>query len=502
MTTNSEQRVLDGRYQLLSKLGQGGMGSVWLAEDQLLERPVALKELVPDSGSLELRESRARAVVEARAMALVKHPAIVRIHDLFFIDGEPWIVMEYVSGRSLADKILDGRLDECAIARIGLPVLQGLRAVHCAGVVHRDVKPANILVADDDSIFLVDFGIAKIAGDRALTGQRRVLGTPEFLAPERIMGRTAGPASDLWSLGVTLFYALEGYSPFLRRGERGQEATTAAILQDNPRPERRGRLADVVVQLLRKEPSRRPDAAEVEQALTSIRAGHVPRPVATATAPMPRTAVSQVAVLPGTALKTQAPPVPPRSARQPVSPGSPNGAALSGRSLANAVEIIGKSGIDSAKEMLLAMPDEQAAQVLARCKHRKAGELIQAIAVTRPRTAGSILQILSVSEAGRAVDYLSPGTAVSILEAISVKESVRILSHSDVRTAAGVLMELPSPISAQLVMAMPDGRASAVLGFVKPTTVAALLRDAPDDLSARLLSQLNEQFRALVRRHL
>ena len=174
-------------------------------------------------------------------MARVRHPAIVPIHDVFFIDDDPWIVMEYINGRSLHDIIKDQALDERSTARIGLQVLRGLMAVHRAGVVHRDVKPTNILVADE-SVFLVDFGIARIAGDASLTGQS-IVGTPDFLAPERFKhGYKVGPPADIWALGVTFYYALEGYSPFWRDSERGWEATMIAIVKESPRtPTRAGR---------------------------------------------------------------------------------------------------------------------------------------------------------------------------------------------------------------------------------------------------------------------
>ena len=219
------------------------MGSVWLAEDRILRRTVALKELVPHVSTLNLAESRERALVEARAMARVNHPAIVGIHDLFFTGADPWIVMEYIRGRSLAAIIRDQSLDERAIAAIGLRILSGLCAVHDAKIVHRDVKPENIVVGADDEIVLVDFGIAKISGDIRLTARSTVLGTTEYMAPERILGDPVGPAADLWSLGVTLFHALEGYSPFLRDGEPGPGPTIAAVLRDDPPRPARPRLA-------------------------------------------------------------------------------------------------------------------------------------------------------------------------------------------------------------------------------------------------------------------
>ena len=190
----SERRILNDRFRLLVTLGGGGMGSVWLAEDLLLERSVALKELVPHNGGDDLDARRERALQEARALARVRHPAIVPIHDAFFTDGDPWIVMEYIEGRSLQSLIESHPLDDATVARIGLHVLRGLVAAHRAGVVHRDVKPDNILVAGDDSIFLVDFGIAKIAGQKSLTRLNNVVGTPEYIAPERLQpGAHVGP---------------------------------------------------------------------------------------------------------------------------------------------------------------------------------------------------------------------------------------------------------------------------------------------------------------------
>ena len=263
--------LLNGRFRLVYKLGAGGMGSVWLAEDQLLERSVALKELIPHAGATDLPERRARALAEARAMARVRHQAIVPIHDVFFIDDDPWIVMEYISGRSLHDIIKQQTLDERSIARIGLQVLRGLVAVHRANVVHRDVKPTNILVADDDSIFLVDFGIARIAGDASLTGQS-IVGTLDFLAPERFRaGYTVGPPADIWALGVTFYYALEGYYPFWRDSERGWEATMMAILNEAPRaPACRGGLADITLRMLQKDPAGRADTEDVLAVLEDI----------------------------------------------------------------------------------------------------------------------------------------------------------------------------------------------------------------------------------------
>ena len=244
------------------------MGSVWLAEDLLLGRDVALKELGYRFADSDSDERWARALVEAKAMARVIHPALVPIHDAFMAEEVAWIVMGYIKGRSLDAIVRVQPLDERAVASIGLPILGALRAAHAAQVLHRDVKPANILVADDDSVFLVDFGIAKIGEEAQLTHTGQVLGTPMFLAPELIQGEPSGPASDLWSLGVTLFCALEGYSPF---GRNGVEATMVAILQDDPPwPTNEGKLAPAITQLLHKDPARRMGAQELADVLQGI----------------------------------------------------------------------------------------------------------------------------------------------------------------------------------------------------------------------------------------
>ena len=230
----SGQQILKDRYQLVKQLGHGGMGSVWLAEDTWLERPVALKELIPPRESEELADRRKRMVQEARALARLRHPAIVPVHDLFFIHEDPWIVMEYVSAPSLDDILKRESLDERRIARIGLRVLRGLDAVHRAGIVHRDVKPSNVLVASDNDAFLIDFGIARITGGPSLTG-KYVIGTPEYMAPEQLkLGAKVGPPADIWGLGVTLFQALEEYSPFGQREPREPCGRSSAKRPNQP----------------------------------------------------------------------------------------------------------------------------------------------------------------------------------------------------------------------------------------------------------------------------
>lgn len=482
-TMTSESRILNNRFHLLSQLGKGGMGSVWLAEDKLLERAVALKELAPDFNTDRLKESRARALVEARALARVKHPAIVRIHDVFFVGDDPWIVMEYINGRGLDVIMSRYNLDDRAVALIALRVIDGLGAVHGVNVVHRDVKPTNILVGgddaiSDDAIFLVDFGIAKIVGDSPLTGQAKVLGTRDYIAPERFLGREVGPAADFWSLGVTMFHALEGYSPFLRKGERGEEATMAAILnEDPPRPTKSGMLADVILRLLDKEPARRPKAPELETILRSV-----------------------LGVQAAPVTKPEQPPL--RKATPSPQPKPAHNHEAPRVHVANASQVVQSAGTDAGAAVLLGLPEDEAARILAGYRPSDVGKLLHAMAAIRPRTVGAIMQMLSLTAAGRALDYMSPGSAAPVLAGLPASEAVSILGRADVRTAAGVIMALASEDAVRLIEVMSLDRAASVLSYVRPATVAAVLHTGSADLNGKVLRQLSPSFRAQVIRHL
>src|SRR5450756_1122270 len=278
MTSPGE--VLNGRYRLEKRLGEGAMGSVWRAYDPVLERLVAVKELITNrSGGepLEIRLERVRR--EALALAKIEHPAVVTIHDLIYVRSaeDPWIVMGYAHGRSL-DKIIvaDGRLGEQQVAAIGLAVFEGLEACHKHRVYHRDVKPANIVVGEDGSARLVDFGIVRMVGKEALTATSNVLGTPEFLAPEMVDKQPkVGPTTDMWALAVTLYCALEGKSPFWAESINAIFAAIAA--KSPPEPRDGGPLAELVVQMLRKQPRDRPDAATVKSVLRDIAGLDSPR---------------------------------------------------------------------------------------------------------------------------------------------------------------------------------------------------------------------------------
>jgi len=219
MPAGEPERLLAGRYRLRTVIGRGGMGVVWRARDELLNRDVAVKEIVwPAQLTADEREvARQRAVREARLAARLRHPNVVGVYDIVEEDDQPSIVMELVPFRSLRDAVLDaGPRSPAEAARIGLSVLAALRAVHDAGVVHRDVKPANILLGPKGRVVLTDFGMAKAADSPTLTTSGVLLGSPSYLAPERARGGPAGAAADLWALGASLYAAVEGHPPFER----------------------------------------------------------------------------------------------------------------------------------------------------------------------------------------------------------------------------------------------------------------------------------------------
>ncbi|WEH20234.1 serine/threonine-protein kinase [Streptomyces sp. VNUA24] len=270
--------LLAGRYRLADTIGSGGMGRVWRAHDEVLHRAVAIKEL---TAALYVSESEQgillqRTRAEARAAARINHSAVVTVHDVLEHDGRPWIVMELVEGVSLADAVKErGRVEAREAARIGMWVLRALGAAHRAGVLHRDVKPGNVLLAEDGRVLLTDFGIAQVEGDTTITRTGEIVGSVDYIAPERVRGHDPGPASDLWSLGATLYTAVEGKSPF----RRTTPLTTmqAVVGEEAAEPAQAGPLGPVITALLCKDPAVRPAAAEVEQMLAEAAEGRRPR---------------------------------------------------------------------------------------------------------------------------------------------------------------------------------------------------------------------------------
>ncbi|MHA6758653.1 serine/threonine-protein kinase [Streptacidiphilus sp. PAMC 29251] len=280
-TGGPNTRLIDGRFELLQPLGGGGMGLVWRARDNALHREVALKEVRPPDPAMAAadpagtRELRERVLREARSLARLQHPNVVIIHHI--VDSpehpHPWLVMELVSGGSLADRLDRGPLSVPEAARIGRGVLAALNAAHRAGIQHRDVKPGNVLLRPDGTPVLTDFGIAAMSGSTALTSAGSLIGSPEYIAPERIRGVEGDPSSDLWSLGMMLYVAVEGHHPLRRASTL---ATLAAVLDEPlPPPTRSGPLGPLLSALLARDPALRPDGERLDQWLAAVEQGGV-----------------------------------------------------------------------------------------------------------------------------------------------------------------------------------------------------------------------------------
>jgi eukaryotic-like serine/threonine-protein kinase len=272
-------RVLAGRYRIVRQLGRGGMGVVWRAVDEVLHREVALKELrtYTDADAPELADLGLRMQREARAAARIRHPGVVAVHDVAEVDGRPLIVMELVDGPSLDDVLRDrGLLDPREAAAIGAKVMDALAAAHQVGVLHRDVKPGNILLDRSGRVVLTDFGIATMEDPNDgsathLTRSGELVGSLDYLAPERAQGNDPGPASDVWALGATLYAAVEGTSPFRRTST--WSTLTAIVAEPLPEPRRSGPLAPVLLQLMDKRPENRPDASRARELLEAVASG-------------------------------------------------------------------------------------------------------------------------------------------------------------------------------------------------------------------------------------
>ncbi|WP_418955654.1 serine/threonine-protein kinase [Streptomyces tritici] len=297
--SSGENERLAGRYRVVRQLGRGGMGVVWRAVDEVLGREVAVKELrtYNDSSGQELADLHLRMQREARAAARVRHPGVVAVHDVAEHEGRPVIVMELIDGPSLGDVLAErGGLEPREAAGIGAAVLEALAAAHEAGVLHRDVKPGNILLDRGGRVVLTDFGIAAMEdpGDGAatqLTRSGEIVGSLDYLAPERAQGQQPGPASDVWAVGATLYAAVEGDSPFRRTST--WSTLNAIVVEPLPEPRRAGVLAPVLRQLMDKDPARRPDARTAARLLAEVAQGGgpagapVPPAPATGAAPVP-----------------------------------------------------------------------------------------------------------------------------------------------------------------------------------------------------------------------
>ncbi|MFD6263957.1 serine/threonine-protein kinase [Micromonospora chalcea] len=313
--------TIGGRYSLRSPVGNGGMGTVWRATDTLLRRDVAVKEVVlpPGLAPSDRDALYERTLREARAAAAIQHPAVVQVYDVVTEGGRPWIVMELLDARSLADMVIeDGPVAPRAVAKIGIALLGALEVAHAIGVLHRDVKPANVLICSDGRCVLTDFGVARMPTDVQLTTPGMVLGSPHFISPERAMGQEFGPPSDLFSLGVTLYTAVEGRPPF----DKGDPIETMhAVVEDPPAtPQRSGPLTGVLMGLLEKDPARRMDVHRARANLRELLAGPL-----TSTATAVNSVTDPYAVVP-----VPRPTTPPAIAAEPKPGGQIGGRAMIG----------------------------------------------------------------------------------------------------------------------------------------------------------------------------
>ncbi|MBB5782356.1 serine/threonine-protein kinase [Nonomuraea jabiensis] len=288
MIDNPPESLLSGRYRLIRALGRGGMGTVWLARDETLDREVAVKEVLlsPDIAAEERAELCERTVREAYAAARLSHPGIATVHDVFSEDGRPWIVMELLRGRTLQDSIRDdGPWAPRRAARLGADLLTALSVAHRQGIQHRDVKPGNVFLCDDGRAVLTDFGIARIDGQVTITQSGLLIGSPGFIAPERLRGERGGPLSDLWSLAATLYTAVEGTSPFHTASPL---ATLHRVLTEDPSPSAQAGpvLGPVLLRMLSREAADRPDPALAGRWLEAAASG-VPAAVGRPRRPRP-----------------------------------------------------------------------------------------------------------------------------------------------------------------------------------------------------------------------
>ncbi|MGW2199226.1 serine/threonine-protein kinase, partial [Streptosporangium sp. NPDC001682] len=254
-----DTQVLADRYRLLNPLSEGGAGTVWLAADEMLGRDVAVKEvrLPPDLDPARRQEVLASALREANLAARLKHPSIVTVHDVVIDQERPWLVMELLSGASLEQTVRDrSPLPVHQVARIGVGILSALGAAHAAGVVHRDVKPGNVFLTRTGKAVLTDFGIAVVDGEVTSGRTGHLIGSPNYIAPEQLRGERGGPASDLWSLGATLYFAVEGIPP---HPAETPIAAIGRVLTEPPRPpERAGGLGPLLMLMLDPAPEARP----------------------------------------------------------------------------------------------------------------------------------------------------------------------------------------------------------------------------------------------------
>ncbi|WP_327589803.1 serine/threonine protein kinase [Nonomuraea sp. NBC_00507] len=481
-----------GRFVIEAQLGSGGMGRVWRGRDSKLGRVVALKQVRADVGRLP--ELKARAEREAQALARIDHPGIVRVHDVLDDPDGPWIVMDYVQGALLGELIERGPLSEPAVVRIGAQALDALAAAHAVGVLHRDVKPDNILITASGGVVLVDFGIAAIEGHERITMLGHVIGTPDFIAPERLRGTPAGEAADLWSLGATLYTALEGRPPF-RRGT--EEATRFAILTFPPDPmTRAGRLRPTINRLLTKSPATRMTAGELARMLEQA-AGRSP-------------GVEPRRTSQGPVTKPPAPPQANGAGGNRSSAGSDgrggNGSGAGGGVAAQRVRrTLAGAGAAERGSMVLTLPAADAAVLLA-----EQGPLFTTAAVEemcrQAATCAKILQMLLPRHVGRLLDQVrDPSLVAGVVLAMDPHHRGRVLGHMHDRHSAAAIEAMAAVDSRQTglaLAAMPEDPAGQALSRLPSATIAGVLVHCRPSCRDRLLPLLPSATRGDVERRL
>ncbi|MEV4469116.1 serine/threonine-protein kinase [Nonomuraea sp. NPDC049504] len=488
-----------GRFVIEAPLGRGGMGRVWRARDSALDRTVALKQIRPDMGPAP--ELAARARREAQALARVIHPGIVRVHDILDTQDGPWIVMDHVRGDPLGTLIGRAPLPELETARIGARVLDALTAAHAVGVYHRDVKPDNILITAPGEVVLVDFGIAAIEGSSSLTRLGQLVGTLDFMAPERLHGDPAGEAADLWSLGATLYTALQGRPPFRRSNA---EAVKFAILTAEPDPLREpGRLGPTISRLLDKKPGTRMKAAELAHDLNRLlqppRPGKPPR--------------SQEPPQPQEPLRLQQPPQPQKPPRlqqaphpqKPPRPRKPPEGGAIRRDREGPVVRKARPPMAHQGEHLLALPAAEAAAMLGEQWQDLTADAVEEMCRQAAKGA-KILQMLLPRRACRLLDQVrDPALVADVVLAMDPRHRGRMLGGMHDRNSAAAIgaMAAADPRQTGLVVAaMPEDPAVRALNRLLPATIADALRHCPRSTRDHLLSRLPDTTRAAVRSRL
>jgi len=261
----TEANVLAGRYRLDRKLGEGAMGRVWLGYDLLIHRRVAIKQMLGAASDSDLVE---RTMREARSAGSLLHPNVVAVYDLLLVDDLPHVIMEYIDGTTLADRMEGGIPSPVEVASLGSQVAAGLNAAHQIGIVHRDIKPANILIDKSGNAKLADFGIARIETNPGMTGTGMLIGTVAYMAPEVALGEPVGPPADVWSLGATLFAAVEGRPVY--QGTSPVSLLSQLITKPVPAPSLRGPLGELISEMLDRDPARRPTAAQAQRRLAEL----------------------------------------------------------------------------------------------------------------------------------------------------------------------------------------------------------------------------------------